>query len=108
MPINRSWCAFSEDAINFEQDEPGVYELGDSASSIIYIGSSSKVLRRLKEHLNEWSTTCLKKHAAKYRVEYTVRFKAREWELYGEHIRTHRIAPMCNVRTEFSHSTHAF
>lgn len=41
MPINTPWRAFSEGAINFEHDEAGVYELGDTAGSVIYIGSSS-------------------------------------------------------------------
>jgi predicted GIY-YIG superfamily endonuclease len=104
MPIDRPWLLFSEIAINLEQDESGVYELGNRTGSVIYLGSSSRVRQRLKEHLNAWSTTCLKKHTAKYRVEYTSKFKAREWELYDQHVRSHSKPPRCNAAREFPSS----
>ena len=96
MPISSRWWPFSDSIVEYERDEGGVYELGDSDGTVVYIGKSNKVKRRLKEHLEE-SGTCIKRNAKKYRVEYTKNYRKREYELYQEHIRLHGEKPLCNV-----------
>ena len=63
---------------------------------MIYVGSSDNLRRRLKEHVNEWENDCIKKNAAKYRLEYTSNYKAREKQLYDEHVRMYGKPPSCN------------
>ncbi len=96
MPIAAQWWTFSEGIVNYERDEPGVYELGNTNEAVVYIGSSNEVRRRLKEHLGESAGSCVKKNTAKYRVEYTRDYKNRERQLYDEHVRIHGKPPLCN------------
>ncbi len=96
MPITSQWWTFTETVINLDKNQSGVYELGDASGSVVYIGSTNGMKRRLLEHLNEPATTCIKRRTTKYRIEYTANFARREQELYDEHVRIHRAAPACN------------
>ena len=96
MPIIRSWSTFIETVVNYERDEPGIYEFGDAGGDVIYTGSTNAIRRHLKEHLDQPSSNCIKEHATKYRVEYTPNYKAREQELYDEYVKTHGRPPICN------------
>lgn len=96
MPITSQWWTFAEDVIKLDRDDPGVYELGNDAGSVVYIGSSNELRRRLLEHLNEAAGTCIKRHTTKYRMEYTKDYKVRERELYDEHVRINGKPPQCN------------
>ena len=95
MPISGRWWSFSAVMVDTERDEGGVYELGDGAQHVTYIGSSNQVRRRLREHLGEPGYTCIGK-ATCYRVEYTPNYRHRERELYDEHVRRHGRGPACN------------
>jgi predicted GIY-YIG superfamily endonuclease len=97
MGITGQWWVFADAIIESEDDLPGVYELANAAGDVIYIGGSDDLRRRLKEHWNEPRTTCVKTHAARYRVEYRRDFLARERELYDEHMRIFGAAPLCNA-----------
>jgi excinuclease UvrABC nuclease subunit len=96
MPIAAGWWEFSEKMIELDKDEPGVYEFGDSSGAVIYVGSSSQLKRRLKEHFHEPWGTCVRLNATKYRIEYTARFKEREQELYDAHVGIFGRPPRCN------------
>ena len=96
MPILDRWWIFAENIVGYEQDVPGVYELGDTNGMVVYVGSSNQLRRRLREHLGESMTSCIKKHVKQYRVEYTQTFVARERQLYDEHVRVHGKPPLCN------------
>jgi len=96
MPINTQWWTFAGYMVDMDRDDPGVYELGNENDQVIYIGSSNELRRRLREHLNEPSGTCVKRHAKKYRIEYTWDYKTRERQLYDEHVRVYGRPPICN------------
>jgi excinuclease UvrABC nuclease subunit len=96
MPIQAQWWSFVESVIEVDRDEPGVYELGDENGMVVYIGSSNELRRRLKEHLNEASDTCVRQNTTHYRIEYTANYKNRERELYDGHVRMHGKPPLCN------------
>jgi excinuclease UvrABC nuclease subunit len=66
---------------------------------VIYIGSSNELRRRLKEHLNEASNTCIRQNTTHYRIEYTAAYKIREGELYEGYVRMHGKPPVCNDST---------
>ena len=95
MPINSRWWLFLDSIVQYERNEGGAYELGDGSGTVVYIGSSNEVKRRLNEHLDE-SDTCIKRNARQYRVEYTEDYRRREYELYHEHVRLHGEPPRCN------------
>jgi len=96
MPISAQWWTFSETLINLDKDDPGVYELGDRSGIVVYVGSSEKLRRRLKEHLNEPSYTCIKQNTIQYRIEYTADYRKREQELYDAHVAIYGKPPKCN------------
>jgi hypothetical protein len=99
MPIQAQWWSFVQVVIEVDRDDPGVYELGDKNGTVIYIGSSSELRRRLKEHLNEASNTCIRQNTTHYRIEYTAAYKGRERELVQAYVRMHGKPPACNDST---------
>jgi predicted GIY-YIG superfamily endonuclease len=99
MPIQKRWWTFVETVVDFERDEPGVYELGDNTGMVVYIGSSNQLRRRLKEHLREPDATCAEKHARQYRLEYTTNYEDRERQLHDEHVQIYGRPPICNDAT---------
>lgn len=90
------WWAFSDTLVSLDRDEPGVYEFADTAGEIVYIGSSNQLKRRLKEHLGENTTSCIKRNAAKYRIEYTASYITRERELIASFRLVNGKLPRCN------------
>ena len=96
MPVGGKWWDLKEYLVNTEKDEPGVYELSDSQETVIYVGSAEKLKARLMDHVNEKDNNCIKDNAKKYRTQYTGQYKAREKELYDEHVRTFGKPPACN------------
>ncbi len=97
MAIATPWWSLAEQVIRFDQNRPGVYELGNATGTVVYIGSSEDVQRRLLDHAKAGSTTCIARHATQYRVEYTANDPAaRARELYDEHVRTFGAPPACN------------
>ena len=96
MPLTAApWWHFSRATVESDRDDPGVYEMGDASDSVVYIGSSDALRRRLKEHLSE-SGTCIRKNTVRYRIEYTKDYQARERQLYDKHIKIHGTPPKCN------------
>jgi predicted GIY-YIG superfamily endonuclease len=96
MPIVSQWWTFSEMMVQHDRDEPGVYELGETNGTVIYIGGSDAIRRRLREHLSESATTCTRRSTAQYRVEYTRNWTTRERQLHDEHVRLYGRPPRCN------------
>jgi predicted GIY-YIG superfamily endonuclease len=96
MPIVGTRWDLQENWVDTDRDDPGVYELSDSQETVIYVGSAEKLKQRLKGHLNEKDNDCIKKKAKKYRLQYTSQYKAREKELYDEHVKTFGRPPACN------------
>ncbi|MGA3211623.1 MAG: GIY-YIG nuclease family protein [Terriglobales bacterium] len=97
MPIAGRWWNFTEHFINYDREQPGVYELGDAAGMVVYVGSSANVRGRLKDHLEEKGDSFIRQHATQYRIEYTSAYQAREKQLFEEHIHTFGDSPKCNV-----------
>src|SRR5436309_12619122 len=96
MPLTAApWWHFSRATVESDRDDPGVYEMGDASDSVVYIGSSDALKRRLKEQLSE-SGTCIRKNTVRYRIEYTKDYQARERQLYDKHIKIHGKPPKCN------------
>ena len=90
------WWSFTDGMVESDKEASGVYQFGDANETVVYVGSSDNLKRRLKEHLGESTTSCIKKNAKKYRLEYTTAYVTRERELYDEHVRVHGKPPMCN------------
>ena len=96
MPLTAApWWHFSRATVESDRDDPGVYEMGDASDSVVYIGSSDALKRRLNEHLSE-SGTCIRKNTVRYRIEYTNDYQARERQLYDQHVKIHGKPPQCN------------
>ena len=96
MPLTAAdWWHFSRGTVESDRDDPGVYEMGNASDSVVYIGSSDALRRRLMEHLSE-SGTCLRKNTVRYRIEYTKDYQARERQLYDKHVKIHGEPPLCN------------
>jgi predicted GIY-YIG superfamily endonuclease len=95
MGITNRWWNFTEGMVNLDHDQPGVYELGDAAGTVVYVGSSNQIRRRLLEHLAEQGT-CIKRNATLYRIEYTPYYVTRERQLYDEFVRAYGRQPRCN------------
>src|SRR5438445_12264727 len=75
MPLTAApWWHFSRGTVESDRDDPGVYERGNASDSVVYIGSSDALRRRLKEHLSE-SGTCIRKNTVRYRIEYTKNYR---------------------------------
>ena len=89
------WWRFNETWVNTERDEGGVYELGDSAQQVVYIGSSAAVKTRLKSHL-AGDDLCITLHAQYYRVDYRSDYRAEELRRYNAYVRLHGTPPKCN------------
>jgi len=96
MPLAGQWWLFRTNVIAFEKDLPGVYELGDADGTVVYIGSSNELRRRLQEHLDEDPRSCIQQRVHQYRVEYTTEYHARERDLYHACVVVHGRAPICN------------
>jgi predicted GIY-YIG superfamily endonuclease len=96
MPITAQWWTLSENIVQYEAEGAGVYELGSSTGLVVYIGSSNNLRRRLREHLSESATSCIKSNATQYRVEITSNYLSRERQLYDEFVRANGRPPRCN------------
>jgi predicted GIY-YIG superfamily endonuclease len=92
------WWSFTDTLVDMDREDPGVYQFGDDNEKVVYVGSAIQLKRRLKEHLGESTTSCIKRNAKKYRIEYTTAADRvrRERELYDEHVRIHSKPPICN------------
>jgi len=91
------WWNFTASLVGYDRDDGAVYEFADSAETIVYIGSTNELKRRLTEHLGESTTSCIKKNTAKYRYEYTTNYAKLEQQLYDEYVRTYKKPPACNT-----------
>ena len=100
MPIDSSWWVFGDVIIASERELPGVYELGNAAGEVIYIGSSSDICRRLREHWIEPPGSCVKRNTTQYRVEYRSDYLARQRELHESHLKLHSKPPLCGSDTD--------
>jgi predicted GIY-YIG superfamily endonuclease len=101
MPIDGPWWVFSDVLIDSERDLPGVYELGNAAGEVVYIGSSADVRRRLQEHWDEPANSSVKRYTTQYRVDYL----ACERVLYERHLKTHRKPPICSRSEPVGYAT---
>ena len=100
MPIESEWWSFTPNLVEMERDEPGVYELGNPGKNVVFIGSGRQVRNLLLRHLDEPAGSCIRRLAARYRIEYTPDFKKREEELFQEHVRLHGKLPRCSERRQ--------
>jgi predicted GIY-YIG superfamily endonuclease len=96
MPIRTQWWSFVDSVVSIDRNQPGVYELGDENGIVVYIGSSDELRRRLTEHLNEDTYSCIRQIATQYRIEYTAEYEKRERELHKGHISKYGKPPQCN------------
>ncbi len=100
MPIEAPWWVFGDVLIASERELPGVYELGNAAGEVIYIGSSANICRRLREHWVESDDSWVKRYTTQYRIEYRSDYVAREHELCDLHLRLHAELPRYHADTE--------
>ncbi len=96
MPITATWSSLNTGNVQLVPAQEGIYELANGSYSIIYIGRSDDLSRRLRDHMNT-SDPCLKA-AAFFRFEVTSRSEERERELLDEYYRQYGQFPRCNDR----------
>src|SRR5262249_20976030 len=86
MPLTAApWWHFSRATVESDRDDPGVYEMGDASDSVVYIGSSDALKRRLIEHLSG-SGNCLRTKPGRYRFEYIQGYQTREGQDVSKHV----------------------
>jgi hypothetical protein len=90
------WWPFTAKMLEYERNEPGVYEFATSSGIIAYIGSSSRIRNRLREHLGEDPESCIKQHATQYRVDYRSDYKLEQGRLCDEFVVRNGKMPECN------------
>src|SRR2546426_12289553 len=96
MPLTAApWWHFSRGTVESDRDDPGVYEMGDASDSVVYIGSSDALKRRLNEHLSE-AGTCIRKNTVRYRIENTKDYPAPGPPIYDNHRKIHGKPPPSN------------
>ena len=103
MSIDAPWWVFGDVIIASERELPGVYEFGNAAGEVIYIGGSVNICRRLREHWVASSDSCVKSHATQYRVEYRSDYLARERELYDLYVKRYSKPPLCGGEADAGH-----
>jgi excinuclease UvrABC nuclease subunit len=96
MYQTQTLSSFTSWTVSSVPESEGVYELFDSGKSLIYIGRSDSLRRRLTEHLNT-SDNCIKS-AAYFSYEVTSSSISREQELLAEYKRIHGRYPRCNEK----------
>lgn len=94
MGITTRWRPLVAAFIAREGTASGVYELGDSADNVVYIGSADDLQRALRERLADMDK--LMQQAVQYRASYTTQHRQREVELYEEYVALHGHPPCCN------------
>ena len=77
-------------------DNGAVYEFADANGTIVYIGSTNALQRRMKEHLSEDAKNCLKIHAKQYRCDYRSDYVTEEKRLYNAFVIANGTKPRCN------------
>ena len=94
MPIGNAWHSLAnEDA----PEASGVYELGNSNGTVVYIGSSGNLRERINQHANADGRSCIGKNASRFRYERTSSYISRERELFTEYKDSHGgEIPPCN------------
>jgi hypothetical protein len=91
------WWSFSKNTISLDRNEGAVYEFGDVAGNVIYIGSTNVLRRRLTEHLEEDAKSCIKINAKFYRYDYRSDFAKEAQRLHDEFVRENGQPPHCNA-----------
>jgi hypothetical protein len=90
------WWSFSKTTISADRNEGAVYEFGDFAGNVIYLGSTNALRRRLTEHLEEDPTSCINMNARHYRYDYRSDFAKEAQRLHDEFVRENGQPPHCN------------
>jgi predicted GIY-YIG superfamily endonuclease len=90
------WWSFREGMVNSDREEGGVYELADAGSRTIYIGSSRQIRTRMRQHLSEEASSCIRQNATQYRIDYRSDYAAEELKLYDKFVRENGKPPKCN------------
>ena len=90
------WWSFDGAMVNLDQNAGAVYELGDSAGNIVFIGGASALKQRLRKHLEENERSCIKKNASQYRYDYRWDYAEEEKRMYDDYVRTFGKPPRCN------------
>lgn len=96
MPISAPWQSFKNGSAPSSE---GVYELGNSTGSIVYIGRSMNLLNRLNEHASADGRTCIGGSAEYFRYELTTASITRERQLFREYKQMNgNDIPPCNTQ----------
>ena len=91
------WWTYSLGLVITDQDDFGVYELGDDNKNTVYYGSG-RVKSRLLDHLNKQEYPAAKHYRIEY-LESEEAARAREEQLLRDYEGAHGTLPMYNQRT---------
>lgn len=96
MYQTQTLSSFTSMAVSSVPESEGAYQLFDAGRSLIYIGRSDNLRRRLNEHLNSSDTRI--RSASYFTYEVTSLSISREQQLLEEYQRSHGRLPRCNDR----------
>jgi predicted GIY-YIG superfamily endonuclease len=91
------WWTFNDNMVSYDLDNGAVYEFADANGTIVYIGSTNALKRRMREHLSEDAKSCIKTNAKQYRYDYRSDCVAEEKRLYAVFVQTNGKPPRCNT-----------
>ena len=102
MPVrlDRPWQSLTRENVDRVGAHLGVYQLANSAGDIVYIGVADArslfgLRGELQRHLDDPANT-----AASFRVEVTMAYRTRHFELLGVFLHDHGRLPAANTDIE--------
>ena len=98
MSIDDKFRSWNQQSINILQEGPGVYELYDENKTLIYIGESKNMKKRLQNYLDSnFAENPCNRDTKWFKREYNYNHKEREQELLDEYKKAHNgKLPKCN------------
>jgi hypothetical protein len=102
MPIRKPWTDHSPDAVLALPPALGVYELGDAAGDVVYVGfAGAKSRHGLREAIDTHfgpaeGNRVIREEAAKFRIEINMMYLSRYVELLQQHNKAGGAVPSGN------------
>ena len=105
MAIRNPWHRlYSPKTIKRIPRRAGAYELGNKYQTVIYIGETSNLRRRMDEHVDDPKNDCIRKNARLFHYEIVRAHITRQRTLLKEYKDSHHgKIPPCNIQDPSRH-----